>query len=114
MDKFSHATAQGQAAVDGAADAVQGGLDRVGSTISDGIESARSNTEFARRKTKESLARASGQFAAATDQIRSRAGQAADSISRYTRDNPTMALLLAAATGAALLALLRAVTPARD
>lgn len=74
MDNSSHATAQGQAAMDDAAEAVQGGL----------------------------------------DQIRSRAGQAADSISRYTRDNPGMALLIAAATGAALLALLRAVTPSSD
>gem|GEM_PF-6310047 len=42
------------------------------------------------------------------------AANASDALIKYTKKNPTKALLVAAATGAALLALVKILTPSRD
>ena len=47
-------------------------------------------------------------------QARKTASQATDSILSYTQENPVKALLIAAASGALLIAFLKAVTPSRD
>ena len=50
----------------------------------------------------------------AAQQARKTASQASDSIIEYTQENPAKALLIAAASGALVFALIKALTPSRD
>jgi hypothetical protein len=54
------------------------------------------------------------QSGAAIQRARDTAAQASDSILEYTRTNPVKALMFAAASGALLLTLIKALTPSRD
>jgi ElaB/YqjD/DUF883 family membrane-anchored ribosome-binding protein len=47
-------------------------------------------------------------------QARKTASQASDSIVTYTQENPVKALLIAAASGALLFTLIKAIAPSRD
>ena len=121
----SHLANQGQHLADKAADAVQGGVrntqalvDETGNKLSGGAESLRGKTGPAiDRLTGEAKATAQQGFAAmnnAARQIRSTAAGASDSVINYTKENPVQALLLAAASGALAVALVRAVARSRD
>ena len=50
----------------------------------------------------------------AAQQARKTASQASDSIIEYTQENPAKALLIAAASGALVFALIKALAPSRD
>jgi ElaB/YqjD/DUF883 family membrane-anchored ribosome-binding protein len=107
MDKLSNISQQGRGAIDEAADTVQSGIDRGSAAVSDGVETARS-------QAKSAIGKISDQGSAAVRQARDTATQAADSVIDYTRTNPVKALLVAAASGALLLAVIKALTPSRD
>jgi ElaB/YqjD/DUF883 family membrane-anchored ribosome-binding protein len=55
-----------------------------------------------------------GTIDTAVQQVRDTAADMSDSLTTYTKDNPGKALLMAAASGALLVALIRALTPSRD
>jgi ElaB/YqjD/DUF883 family membrane-anchored ribosome-binding protein len=107
MDKLSDVSQQGRGAIDKAADAVQSGIDRGSAKVSDGVEAARGQAKSALGKVRD-------QSGAAIQQARDTATQASDSIIEYTRTNPVKALMIAAASGAVLLTLIKALTPSRD
>lgn len=97
----------GQATLDKAADRVQGGIKDVqqatsaaGAALSSKVDGIRSNAGPALDKV--------------ADQAREYASQASDSVISFTRDNPIKALMIAAASGALLLTLIKALTPNRD
>jgi ElaB/YqjD/DUF883 family membrane-anchored ribosome-binding protein len=50
----------------------------------------------------------------AVQQVRDTAADMSDSLTTYTKDSPGKALLMAAASGALLVALIKALTPSRD
>jgi len=50
---------------------------------------------------------------AAKQQVRDTAGQLSDAVISYTRERPVTAILIAAASGALLLTLIKALTPSR-
>jgi ElaB/YqjD/DUF883 family membrane-anchored ribosome-binding protein len=93
----------GEDSINKAAGQAQRGIEQTASRLS-------SNVESARQSAKPLLDQASD----AAAQLRSTATQASDSIISYTQDNPVKALLFAAAGGALLLTLIKALTPARD
>jgi ElaB/YqjD/DUF883 family membrane-anchored ribosome-binding protein len=107
MDKVSHVSQQGQGAIDKAADTVQSGIDRGSAKVSDAMEGARG-------QAKSAIGKMSDQGGAAIRQVRDTATQASDSIINYTRNNPTKALMIAAASGALLITVIKALTPSRD
>ena len=103
MDKPSEA----RSAIDKAADAAQSAIGRGSAKVSGGVEAARS-------QTKSAIGKMSSQGSAAVQQVRDTASRATDSIIDYTRTNPAKALMIAAAAGALLLTLIKALTPSRD
>jgi ElaB/YqjD/DUF883 family membrane-anchored ribosome-binding protein len=107
MDKVSNVSQQGQGAIDKAADTVQSGIDRGSAKVSDGVEAARS-------QVKSAIGKISDQGGAAIQQVRDTATQASDSIISYTRSNPAKALMIAAASGALLITVIKALTPSRE
>ena len=107
MDKLSDVSQQGRGAIDKAADAVQSGIDRGSAIASDGVEAAR-------EQAKSALGKMSDRGGAAIQQVRDTTAQASDSIIEYTRANPVKALMMAAASGALLITVLKALSPSRD
>ena len=94
---------QGNNFVNKAADKAIGGIDKVASTLTDTVESAR-------ERSKPIV----DQVGAAASKMRDSAAQASDSLITYTRNNPVKALMMAAAAGAVFLAVIKALTPSRD
>ena len=85
------------------ADKAKGGIDRAAGTLSDSVESAR-------RQSKPVI----DQVGAAVSKGRDSAAEASDSIISYTKGNPVKALVFAAAAGALILTMIKAMTPPRD
>jgi ElaB/YqjD/DUF883 family membrane-anchored ribosome-binding protein len=110
---------------DKAADKVQGGIrdaqqaaKEAGSTLSNKVEELRSDVGSALTKTVDRVQTMGKQgIDAVTDaaqRTRDVAANTADSISRYTKKNPMKALMIAAASGALLLSLIKVLRPSRD
>jgi ElaB/YqjD/DUF883 family membrane-anchored ribosome-binding protein len=94
---------KGQVMADKAADRIQGGIrdakntvSSTASNLSDRVESFRSAVGGATQRVQDTLA------------------DTQDSIVTYTKENPVKALMVAAAAGAVLVGLIRALTPSRD
>jgi ElaB/YqjD/DUF883 family membrane-anchored ribosome-binding protein len=85
------------------ADKAIGGIDKVASTLTDTVESAR-------QRSKQIV----DQVDAAATKVRDSAAQASDSLITYTKNNPVKALMMAAGAGALFLAVIKAFTPSRD
>lgn len=118
-------TKTSQALVDKAADRAQSGVrvaqdtaKDVGEVLSSKIEDARSEAGTVVNKSVKRVQSAGKQgLAAVTDiagQARDIASNATDSIVVYTKQNPVKALAIAAAAGALLYAVIRALSPSRD
>ena len=103
MNNLNDVSQQGQDFANKAADKVKGGIDKAASTLSGTVESARQGA-------KPIL----DQVGAAASQMRDTAADASDSVITYTKDNPVKALMMAAAAGALLLSVIKALTPSRD
>lgn len=109
---------QGQALANAAADKVQGGIRDAGTTLSNKVDELRDDAApMIRRVTARAQAMGKQGFEAAGDAAE-RAREVASSTSKavieYTKENPVKALLIAAASGALLLALAKAIKSARD
>lgn len=116
---------KGQAIADKAADKVQGGIsdarsaaNSTASNLSNRVESARSNTGSALSNVADQanglLTRGLNAVGDATQRVQDTLADTQDSIVTYTKENPVKALLIAAASGAVLVSLIRALTPSRD
>ena len=105
MNGFSdtNLSQQGQDLVNKAADKAKGGINKAASALSDTVESARQQSEPI-----------IDQVGTAANHIRDGAAEAADSLVTYTKGNPMKALMIAAAAGALLLTVIKALTPSRD
>jgi ElaB/YqjD/DUF883 family membrane-anchored ribosome-binding protein len=113
---------KGQAFADKAADKVQGGIRNAQQGVNSAASAASSRVESLRSATGPAIDKASdtaqGLFRqgidAVTDATRRAqdfAADAQDSVVSYTREKPVKALLIAAAAGAVLVTLIRALTP---
>lgn len=109
---------QGQGLANAAADKVQGGIRDAGAALSNKADDVRDNAAPMIRKvaarTREfgrQSADAAGDFA---DSVRDAFSSASESVVTYTKENPVKALMIAAASGALLLALTKAIQSARD
>jgi ElaB/YqjD/DUF883 family membrane-anchored ribosome-binding protein len=116
---------QGQDFADKTADKVQSGIrdarqtaTKVGDKLSSDIEAARSQAGPSIRKAAEQAQSFIGQgidsAKAATQRVRDGAAQASESLVTYTKENPVKAILIAAASGALLLTLVKALSRSRD
>jgi ElaB/YqjD/DUF883 family membrane-anchored ribosome-binding protein len=116
---------KGQALADKAADNIQSGIrdakyaaNSTASSLSSGVESLRSNAKPTIQQAADQadglLTRGMSAVTDATQKVRDAVADTQDSIVTYTKDNPVKALLIAAATGAVLVGLIRALTPSRD
>jgi ElaB/YqjD/DUF883 family membrane-anchored ribosome-binding protein len=94
---------QGHDFANRAADKAKDGIDKVASTLSDTVESAR-------QRSKPII----DQVGAAASKVRDSAVEASDSLITYTKNNPIKALMMAAAAGALFLTVIKAFTPSRD
>jgi ElaB/YqjD/DUF883 family membrane-anchored ribosome-binding protein len=114
-----------QALADKAADKAQGGIrdaqqaaKDAGSTLSSKVEELRSDTGSALTKAVDRVQSMGKQgIDAVTDaaqRTRDVATDTAGSIVRYTKKNPMSALMIAAASGALLLSLIRVLRPSRN
>lgn len=109
---------QGQGIVDSAADKIQGGIKDAGATLSNKVDDLRDDAVPMIRKAA-ARAQALGKqgFDAASDaadRAREAASSASKAVISYTRENPVKALLIAAASGALLLTVVKAIKSARD
>ncbi len=115
----------GQALADKAADKAQSGIRRAqetakdaGNVLSSTIEDVRSEAGTAIHRSSQRLQSASKQgldaISETAGQARAVASNAADSILAFTKKNPFKALAIAAASGAVLYAISRALTASRD
>ena len=122
LNKFANA---GQAAVDKTVDRVRGGIkdaqqaaNSAGAALSNKVEGFRSKAvpvidkvtgqvEDIANQSKEAGLRVS-------QQAREYASQASDSLISFTKENPVKALLIAVASGALLISLVKSLTPSRD
>jgi ElaB/YqjD/DUF883 family membrane-anchored ribosome-binding protein len=123
MDNSTTNTAgqQGQNLVDRAADKVQAGLndakgmvEQAGDKLSRNVESLRSTAGPALDKLTGQAKAVAQQGVDAVNTVTRRASDVSNSIVSYTKENPMKALLLAVASGALLLSLVRALTPSRE
>jgi ElaB/YqjD/DUF883 family membrane-anchored ribosome-binding protein len=127
MDTFGKDSAdfadKGQALADKAADKLQGGIrdakqgvNSAASSASNKVESARSAVGPALDKATDRaqglLSQGLDRVSDATRRAQDFAADTQDSIVSYTREKPVKALLIAAAAGAVLVALIRAISPA--
>ena len=114
-----------QALADKAADKVQGGIrdaqhaaKDAGATLSSKVEELRSDTGSTLTKAVERAQSIGRQgvdaVSDAAQQARVVASDATDLIISYTKENPIKALMLAAASGALLLSLIKVLKPSRD
>ena len=85
-----------------AAEKAKGGIDQTVSSLSDKVDSVRKQAQPVLDKVSE-----------VASQVRDQAAQASESLMTYTQENPVKALLFAAAAGAVLMTLSRALTPSR-
>lgn len=115
-------SSRGQAMADKAADKVQSGIreakqgvNAAAASASNKVESLRSGTGPALDKAADRAQGLLGQgidaVSDATRRARDFASDTQDSIVTYTREKPVTALLIAAAAGAALVTLIRALSP---
>jgi ElaB/YqjD/DUF883 family membrane-anchored ribosome-binding protein len=115
----------GQALVDKAADRAQSGIRRAqdtaneaGNILSSKLEDVRSDAGTAVKKgaRRVQAARQQGLDAISdmAGQARDVASNATDSIVAYTKKNPVKALAIAAASGAVLYTMIKALSPSRD
>src|SRR5277367_3112934 len=88
-DKFAK---QSHSAVDNAADKIHDGIRGAQRTVRQGLKSVN----------------------AASRRISDTASQVSDTVSSYTKKNPVKALLIAAASGALLLTVIKTLVPSRD
>lgn len=118
-------TKTSQALADKAAEKAQSGVHvaqdaskHVGDVLSSKIEDVRSEAGTVVNKSVKRVQSARKQGLAAmtdmADQARDIAANTSDSIVAYTKQNPVKALAIAAASGALLYALIRALSPSRD
>lgn len=103
--------------VDHAADKADGAIRSTQRVANDTLDSLSGSVQDIRQKASPALSRATEQASAyaqrgldsvreASQQLRDRAARASDSTVGYVRDEPVKAMLIAAATGAALMALM--------
>jgi len=116
---------QGQSAADKAADRIQGGIrdaqrkvDHAGDELADRVEDIRHDAapilQRAVDQTQSFVRQTVKSVGNASRQISDSASQVSDTMISYTKTNPIKALLIATATGAVLVTLIRALTPSRD
>jgi ElaB/YqjD/DUF883 family membrane-anchored ribosome-binding protein len=109
---------QGQGLADSAAEKVQGGIRDSAASLSNKVEDLRGDTGPAIRKAASRAQSFGKQGLDAASDIADRARDAASSTSQavinYTKENPIQALLIAAVSGALLLAVAKAIKSARD
>jgi ElaB/YqjD/DUF883 family membrane-anchored ribosome-binding protein len=121
----SNFAATGQALADKAADRTQSGIrmaqdtaKEAGNILSSKLEDVRSDAGTAVKKGARRVQSASKQgLDAITDmagQARDVASNATDSIVAYTKKNPVKALAIAAASGAVLYGMIKALSPSRE
>ena len=119
------AAQQGQEAADQAASSAQGAIRSTQRAADDALDGLSAKVEDARDKAAPLLNRVSTQAEAAarrgieavrdtSQQLREKAVQASDSAVGYVKDEPVKAMLAAAATGAALMALIVMISRGRD
>lgn len=115
----------GQSAAEKATDKIQGGIrdaqrtvNQVGDQLSNKAEEVRDDVAPVIKKVADqtqAFARQSMKTVSdASRQIADSATQVSDSVISYTKTNPVKAILIAAASGALLLTVIRALTPSRD
>ena len=116
---------QGQSAADKAADKIQGGIRDAQRTVSQAGDQLSNKVEDLRHDAVPALKNAVDQtqsfvkqsmksVSAASRQISDTASQVSDGVISYTRTNPIKAILIAAASGALLLTVIKALTPSRE
>jgi ElaB/YqjD/DUF883 family membrane-anchored ribosome-binding protein len=109
---------EGHAFVDKTADTLQSGIREVklgtntaASSASRKVESTRTGAGQAIDSAADRAEGVLAQLSAATQKAKALAVETQDSIVTYTRENPVKSLLLAAAAGAILITIVRALTP---
>ena len=123
-DKNSFAK-QGQAAVDKVADKIQGGVkdaqyaaNRTGAALTNKVDEFRAGAAPVINKVAGQAQDMARQGMDAGARVARQAGEQAsevsDSVIAYTKENPIKALASAAASGALLITLIKALTPSRD
>jgi len=126
MDTFGKDSAdfatKGQALADKAADKLQGGIRDANQGVNSAASSASNKVDSARGAVGPALDKAADRaqgllsqgldrVSDATRRAQDFAADTQDSIVSYTREKPVKALLIAAAAGAVLVALIRAISP---
>jgi ElaB/YqjD/DUF883 family membrane-anchored ribosome-binding protein len=101
---------RGQALADKAADRAQAGIRGAQDKANDAAHSLSNRVESARGAVQSGWSAVSDK----ASQARDFASDAADTVVNYTRNNPVKALGIAAAAGALVYAIIRALTPSRD
>jgi ElaB/YqjD/DUF883 family membrane-anchored ribosome-binding protein len=115
----------GQTLADKAADKVQGGIrdaqhaaKDAGSTLSNKVEELRGDTGSVLANAVDRIQSLGKQgidaVSDAAQRTRDAASDTADSVVRYTKKNPMTALMIAAASGALLLTLIKVLRPSRN
>ncbi|GAC1676079.1 MAG: hypothetical protein NVS9B2_26450 [Steroidobacteraceae bacterium] len=116
---------QGQAAVDKAADKMQGGIkdvqyaaNRTGAALTNKVDELRAGAAPMINKVAGQAQDMARQGVDAGARVARQAGEQAtevsDSVIAFTKENPIKALAIAAASGALLVTLIKALTPSRD
>jgi ElaB/YqjD/DUF883 family membrane-anchored ribosome-binding protein len=98
---------QGQDFADKAADQVNGGIRKARQTATKLGEAAADQAQTL-------LGRGIDSARATAQQVRDSATQASESLVTYTKENPVKAILIAAASGALLVTLIKALSRSRD
>lgn len=98
---------QGQDFADNAADKLQGGIRHARQTATQLGETAADQAQTF-------IGRGIDTARATAQQVRDSATQASESLVSYTKENPLKAILLAAASGAILVTLIKALSRSRD
>jgi ElaB/YqjD/DUF883 family membrane-anchored ribosome-binding protein len=118
MDSSNNFAKTSQAIANKAADKVQAGIadtqhaaKEAGSSLSAKVDELRSD---AAPVLKEAVGRAQAMGKQSISAVGDAASNATDTIIAYTRDNPVQALMIAAASGALLMALIQMRIPSRD
>ena len=120
-NKFKPLAHQGQEAVDKAADAIRSTeqwAGRATNKVSEKVDEARSQiapaVDNASDMANSAMAKARETWNDASGQMREQAQKAADMATDYAKDEPFKAMLVAAATGALLMGLIRMMARSRD
>jgi ElaB/YqjD/DUF883 family membrane-anchored ribosome-binding protein len=109
---------QGQSLADAATDKVQGGIREAGATLSSKVDEIRSDAAPGLRQT---AARVQAMGKQGFDSLSDVAARARDTVSStsesiisYTKENPVKALAIAAASGALLATVVKAIKASRE